>query len=166
MTEFFGALQTYPDDEGVLADTDPRTNGRRYWTSAEIASDCWFLVECHGEPGAPHRPMGQMWITVCAEQAVELARQSGLGRASLMACLPAPDDNTERTFLFGEVEEILVAQTNARQIIRFRDGRTFWVERPDESSGRHSTSLRRLYVAPPGKPASLISAPPSPIGHT
>ena len=159
MTERIGALQTYPDDEWMPADPQARSDCR-YWTSAEIASDYWFLVEFHGDPSARERPVRQMWVTVCAETAVKLTQRPDQGPASLMACLPAPrDGQTERIFLFGEVEEILADQTSDRQVVRLRDGRAFWVERQDDSGVRHSTQLSRLYVAPPDNPASMVSAP-------
>ena len=50
MNNLLSVLKTPEHSELVLATPNAQTAGFRFWTSAELVGDFWFIVEVHSDP--------------------------------------------------------------------------------------------------------------------
>lgn len=159
MNNPLSVLKTPEHSELVLATPNAQTAGFRFWTSAELVGDFWFIVEVHSDPTATPMELSRFWFASSIEIAVEQAVQHGLGNVSLMASLPSPMfDGCSR--VFGEVEEILASDSAGLWMVRFCDGRTILLDRISHPLGTAlSRSLQCLYVASSSRRASLTQHP-------
>lgn len=98
----------------------PPERGSRYWTTVELISPAWFVVEV--DDGTPNHAESRRWLTPSVWDAVHL-RRNGTHKGRIWAFIPAPEPNAG--FAVGELEEIYRSGAREAYSMRLSDGLTY-----------------------------------------